>query len=248
MSSILLVQAVIVATSGRMYKTQPREFREGGADLDEWKSGLRSDMRMGTFPIDFINDHGHSQVIMPTLVETIIFSVLGSRPEHVHTEPNYEALKAGWNQTLHPERDAEQTQVIPVVPVPPVPSTELAIPQPPADATVPPRPKPAPPKAGPPAPAASRARRVGTGKVEATVNPDGSKSWKFAEPGPVPGVFDIRSERTEEMPIPGDPRTMAQRTVERVAGLTGRSEQGRSGAPRGRRSQRGAGPGKVTQD
>lgn len=118
MASIILVQAVIVATSGRMYKTQPKELREG-LELDDYKSSLRSDLRMGQYPIDFINEHGHDQVIMPANVETIVFNVLGQRPEHVAQEPAYDQLQAKWRQDLRrPEPVASEadTAIIPVVP------------------------------------------------------------------------------------------------------------------------------------
>lgn len=121
MANIYTVQAVFISTQGRMYKSQPKELREG-LDLDDYKLGLRSDLRMGQYPIEFVNENGHEQLLMPDKVETIIFNILGVRPEHSFQEPQYEALRQQWQADLkQPEaaEDPKPAAVQPVVPVAP---------------------------------------------------------------------------------------------------------------------------------
>lgn len=99
MSNIFTVQAIFIAVSGRPYKSQPKEIREG-LDLDDYKLAIRSDLRMGQYPIEFVNELGHEQLIMPAQIETVIFNVLAIRPEHSFQEPEYEKLRQQWQHDL----------------------------------------------------------------------------------------------------------------------------------------------------
>lgn len=99
MPNIFTVQAIFIAVSGRPYKSQPKEIREG-LDLDDYKLAIRSDLRMGQYPIEFVNELGHEQLIMPAQIETVIFNVLAIRPEHSFQEPEYEKLRQQWQHDL----------------------------------------------------------------------------------------------------------------------------------------------------
>jgi len=223
MSNIYTVQAVIVATSGRLYKSQPRELRDG-LELDDYKQGLRSDLRMGQYPIDFVNELGHEQVIMPAQVETIIFNVLGVRPEHSFQEPMYEQLREQWQADLRGEtKDGQQVivdhkleQDRAVVKVTPI------VPQEPGSAasTIPVH-----------------------GNTQTVVH-------RFGPPRtPDPKVYDMANEETQEMPLPRqtnvDEKNMATKAVERVTASVGGPGKAQS-EPRATRSgQRAARPGKL---
>ena len=188
MANIYTVQAVIVATSGRLYKSQPRELRDG-LELDDYKQGLRSDLRMGQYPIDFVNELGHEQVIMPSQVETIIFNVLGVRPEHSFQEPMYEQLREQWQADLRGEtQDGQET----------IADHKLAQDTPPVVKVAP----------VPPGSATSPGMGPSTGGT-VLVRPSVRK--------PDPKVYDMANEETQEMPIPKVDPDAATKLLNRVS-------------------------------
>lgn len=200
MSNVYTVQAVFIATSGRMYKAKPVDLRDG-LELDDYKQGLRSGLRMGSYPIDFVNEMGHEQVIMPVNVETIIFNILAVRPEHSFLEPEYERLREQWQSDLR-GRSADGQEVIadhklaqevaPVQPVAPVAPGSAA-------STVP---------------------------IPSTIS---TPVYKYAGSKlRDPKVYDMANEETQEMPISkpteNDEKTMATKAVDRaVAGAAGKT-------------------------
>lgn len=190
MSNVYTVQAVFIATSGRMYKAKPVELRDG-LELDDYKQGLRSDLRMGSYPIDFVNEMGHEQVIMPAHVETIIFNILAVRPEHSFLEPEYEKLREQWQSDLR-GRTADGQEII-------------------ADYKLTQNVAPVPPAA--PGSAASTSLIPSTDSTP-VYKFAGSKLRD-------PKIYDMANEETQEVPIPRrqaeSDKDMAIRAVKRIA-------------------------------
>jgi hypothetical protein len=124
MSQIATVELIYVAKSGRQYRAQHKQVHTGW-ELEDLEQQAKSALSLRDYAIDFTNDRGHKQFIMPTDLETIIVNVVAVTQERFE-EPDYEALQQKWNQSVKPygdERPSEQTQE---TPAPPNPSRAMA--------------------------------------------------------------------------------------------------------------------------
>lgn len=70
------VQLVYVMSSGREYRTMPFPASEG-TELQDVHNRVKYQLTMDSYPIEFTNDRGDSQVIMARNVETIVVRIIG---------------------------------------------------------------------------------------------------------------------------------------------------------------------------
>jgi len=118
MSQIATVELIYVAKSGRQYRAQHKQVHTGW-ELEDLEQQAKSALSLRDYAIDFTNDRGHKQFIMPTDLETIIVNVVAVTQERWE-EPDYEALQQKWNQNVKPygEASSERTQETPAPPNP----------------------------------------------------------------------------------------------------------------------------------
>lgn len=218
MSNIFTVQAIFIAVSGRPYKSQPKEIREG-LDLDDYKLAIRSDLRMGQYPIEFVNELGHEQLIMPAQIETVIFNVLAVRPEHSFQEPEYDKLRQQWTEDLRARTpDGQEITVDHKLTQDVVQKVEPVVP----------------------------GSAASTSLIPSS---DQTVVYRYGGPRtPDPKVYVMASEETQEMPIPvatdedDNERTMATKAVNRAINQAGAPTSGSGKAPsearKARNSQR----------
>jgi len=106
MSQIATVELIYVAKSGRQYRAQHKQVHLGW-ELEDLEQQAKSALSLRDYAIDFTNDRGHKQFIMPTDLETIIVNVVAVTDERWE-EPDYEALQQKWGQQLKPYPDPVQ--------------------------------------------------------------------------------------------------------------------------------------------
>ncbi|QKY78591.1 hypothetical protein SEA_DRYAD_53 [Streptomyces phage Dryad] len=118
MSQIATVELIYVAKSGRQYRAQHKQVHTGW-ELEDLEQQAKSALSLRDYAIDFTNDRGHKQFIMPTDLETIIVNVVAVT-EEPWQEPDYEALQQKWNQNVkpYPDKPSDQTQETPAPPNP----------------------------------------------------------------------------------------------------------------------------------
>lgn len=118
MSQIATVELIYVAHSGRQYRAKHKQVHTGW-ELEDLEQQAKSNLSLRDYAIEFVNDRGHKQFIMPTDLETIIVNVVAVTEERWE-EPDYEALQQKWNQSVKPygESPVEQTQETPAPPNP----------------------------------------------------------------------------------------------------------------------------------
>lgn len=100
MSQIATVEMIYVAHSGRQYRAKHVQVHVGW-ELEDLEQKAKSEMSLREYAIQFTNDHGHKQFIMPTDLETIIVNVVAVTEERWE-EPDYEQLQQKWGQQLRP--------------------------------------------------------------------------------------------------------------------------------------------------
>lgn len=100
MSQIATVELIYVAKSGRQYRAQHKQVHVGW-ELEDLEQQAKSAISLRDYAIDFTNDRGHKQFIMPTDLETVIVNVVAVTEERWE-EPDYEALQQKWNQQVKP--------------------------------------------------------------------------------------------------------------------------------------------------
>lgn len=100
MSQIATVELIYVAKSGRQYRAQHKQVHTGW-ELEDLEQQAKSALSLRDYAIDFTNDRGHKQFIMPTDLETIIVNVVAVTEERWE-EPDYEALQQKWGNQLKP--------------------------------------------------------------------------------------------------------------------------------------------------
>lgn len=118
MSKIATVELIYVAHSGRQYRAKHKQVHTGW-ELEDLEQQAKSNLSLRDYAIEFVNDRGHKQFIMPTDLETIIVNVVAVTEERWE-EPDYEALQQKWNQSVKPYADkpSEATQETPAPPSP----------------------------------------------------------------------------------------------------------------------------------
>lgn len=99
MSQIATVELIYVAHSGRQYRARHVQVHTGW-ELEDLEQQAKSNLSLRDYAIEFVNDRGHKQFIMPTDLETIIVNVVAVTEERWE-EPDYEALQQKWGQQLH---------------------------------------------------------------------------------------------------------------------------------------------------
>lgn len=100
MSQIATVELIYVAKSGRQYRAQHKQVHVGW-ELEDLEQQAKSAISLRDYAIDFTNDRGHKQFIMPTDLETVIVNVVAITEERWE-EPDYEQLQQKWGQQLKP--------------------------------------------------------------------------------------------------------------------------------------------------
>lgn len=100
MSQIATVELIYVAHSGRQYRAKHKQVHVGW-ELEDMEQQAKSNLSLRDYAIEFVNDRGHKQFIMPTDLETIIVNVVAVTEERWE-EPDYEALQQKWNQQVKP--------------------------------------------------------------------------------------------------------------------------------------------------
>lgn len=100
MSQIATVELIYVAKSGRQYRAQHKQVHVGW-ELEDLEQQAKSAISLRDYAIDFTNDRGHKQFIMPTDLETVIVNVVAIT-EECWEEPDYEQLQQKWGQQLKP--------------------------------------------------------------------------------------------------------------------------------------------------
>lgn len=100
MSQIATVELIYVAHSGRQYRAQHKQVHTGW-ELEDLEQQAKSNLSLRDYAIEFVNDRGHKQFIMPTDLETIIVNVVAVTDEPWQ-EPDYEQLQQKWGQQLKP--------------------------------------------------------------------------------------------------------------------------------------------------
>lgn len=120
MSQIATVELIYVAHSGRQYRARHVQVHTGW-ELEDLEQQAKSALSLRDYAIQFVNVNGHKQFIMPTDLETIIVNVVAITEERWE-EPDYEALRQKWSQSVKPygdaERPSERTQETPAPPNP----------------------------------------------------------------------------------------------------------------------------------
>lgn len=100
MSQIATVELIYVAHSGRQYRAKHKQVHVGW-ELEDLEQQAKSNLSLRDYAIEFTNDRGHKQFIMPTDLETIIVNVVAITDERWE-EPDYEALQQKWGNQLKP--------------------------------------------------------------------------------------------------------------------------------------------------
>ena len=113
MSQIATVELIYVAHSGRQYRAQHKQVHTGW-ELEDLEQQAKSNLSLRDYAIEFVNDRGHKQFIMPTDLETIIVNVVAVTEERWE-EPAYEELQQKWNQQLKPYADKPAPVQAPIV-------------------------------------------------------------------------------------------------------------------------------------
>lgn len=118
MSQIATVELIYVAHSGRQYRAKHKQVHVGW-ELEDLEQQAKSNLSLRDYAIEFTNDRGHKQFIMPTDLETVIVNVVAVTEERWE-EPDYEALQQKWTQNVKPYGDSpsERTQETPAPPNP----------------------------------------------------------------------------------------------------------------------------------
>jgi len=117
MSRIATVELIYVAKSGRQYRAQHKQVHVGW-ELEDLEQQAKSALSLRDYAIDFTNDRGHKQFIMPTDLETVIVNVVAVTEERWE-EPDYEQLQQKWGNQLKPYGDPAPVQKVePVVSAP----------------------------------------------------------------------------------------------------------------------------------
>lgn len=98
MSQIATVELIYVAHSGRQYRAKHVQVHLGW-ELEDLEQKAKSSISLRDYAIEFVNDHGHKQYIMPTDLETVIVNVVAVTQERWE-EPDYEQLQQKWNQQV----------------------------------------------------------------------------------------------------------------------------------------------------
>lgn len=122
MSQIATVELIYVAHSGRQYRAKHKQVHVGW-ELEDLEQQAKSNLSLRDYAIEFTNDRGHKQFIMPTDLETIIVNVVAITDERWE-EPDYEALQQKWGNQLKPY--PEPTQKVEPVRSAPDPSRAAA--------------------------------------------------------------------------------------------------------------------------
>jgi len=109
MSQIATVELIYVAKSGRQYRAQHKQVHLGW-ELEDLEQQAKSAISLRDYAIEFVNDRGHKQYIMPTDLETVIVNVVAVTEERWE-EPAYEELQQKWNQQLKPYGDPKPAPI-----------------------------------------------------------------------------------------------------------------------------------------
>jgi hypothetical protein len=109
MSQIATVELIYVAKSGRQYRAKHKQVHLGW-ELEDLEQQAKSAISLRDYAIEFVNDRGHKQYIMPTDLETVIVNVVAVTEERWE-EPAYEELQQKWNQQLKPYADPKPAPV-----------------------------------------------------------------------------------------------------------------------------------------
>lgn len=113
MSQIATVELIYVAHSGRQYRAKHKQVHVGW-ELEDLEQQAKSNLSLRDYAIEFTNDRGHKQFIMPSDLETIIVNVVAITDERWE-EPDYEALQQKWNQSVKPYGDKPAPEQAPVI-------------------------------------------------------------------------------------------------------------------------------------